>query len=71
MPKWDVIVIGAGGMGSAVAYHVAARGRKVLALEQFNIPNEFGSSGGINRIISLTAGSYCRNGRLSRTYPPR
>lgn len=51
--KWDVIVIGAGGMGSAVAYHVAARGRKVLALEQFNVPNELGSSGGVNRIIRL------------------
>ncbi len=51
--KWDVIVIGVGGMGSAIAYHVAARGRRVLALEQFNIPNEFGSSGGVNRIIRL------------------
>lgn len=51
--KWDVIVIGVGGMGSAIAYHVAARGRKVLALEQFNIPNDLGASGGVNRIIRL------------------
>ncbi len=51
--KWDVIVIGVGGMGSAIAYHVAARGRKVLALEQFNIPNDLGSSLGVNRIIRL------------------
>ena len=51
--KRDVIVIGVGGMGSAVAYHVARRGRKVLALEQFNIPNELGSSHGVNRIIRL------------------
>jgi len=51
--KWDVIVIGVGGMGSAVAYHVARRGRKVLALEQFNIPNDLGSSHGVNRIIRL------------------
>ena len=50
---WDVIVVGVGGMGSAVAYHVAARGRKVLALEQFNIPHDLGSSGGVNRIIRL------------------
>src|SRR6185436_19064204 len=50
---WDVIVIGVGGMGSATAYHVAARGRKVLALEQFNIPNDLGSSHGVNRIIRL------------------
>lgn len=51
--QWDVIVIGVGGMGSAIAYHVAARGRKVLALEQFNIPNDLGASGGVNRIIRL------------------
>lgn len=50
---WDVIVIGFGGMGSAITYHVAARGRKVLALEQFNLPNDLGSSGGVNRIIRL------------------
>jgi len=50
---WDVIVIGVGGMGSAVAYHVAERGRKVLALEQFNIPNDLGSSHGVNRIIRM------------------
>ena len=40
-------------MGSAVAYHVAKRGRKVLALEQFNIPNDLGPSHGVNRIIRL------------------
>ena len=51
--KWDVIVIGVGGMGSAVAYRVARRGRKVLALEQFNIPNDLGSSHGGHRIIRL------------------
>src|SRR4051812_26807586 len=50
---WDVIVIGVGGMGSAVAYHVAERGQKVLALEQFTIPNDLGSSHGVNRIIRM------------------
>lgn len=50
---WDVIVIGVGGMGSAAAYHLAARGCKVLALEQNNIPNDLGSSHGVNRIIRL------------------
>jgi sarcosine oxidase len=50
---WDVIVIGVGGMGSAVAYQIAARGRKVLALEQYNIPHDLGSSHGVNRIIRL------------------
>src|SRR5262249_48285815 len=33
--------------------HLARRGRKVLGLEQFNIPHEMGSSHGITRIIRL------------------
>lgn len=49
----DVIVIGQGGTGSSVAYHLARRGLKVLGLERFNIPNEFGSSHGLTRIIRL------------------
>ena len=49
----DVIVIGVGGMGSAAAYHLAARGARVLALEQFDIPHELGSSHGESRIIRL------------------
>ena len=50
---WDVIVIGVGGMGSAVTYQLAARGRKVLALEQHNILHDLGASHGINRMIRL------------------
>ena len=50
---WDVIVIGVGGMGSAVVYQLAARGCKVLGLEQHNIPHDFGSSHGVNRMIRL------------------
>ena len=51
--RYDAIVIGVGGMGSAAAYHIARRGRKVLGLEQFNIPHDLGSSHGVNRIIRL------------------
>jgi len=51
--KYDVIVIGVGGMGSATVYHLARRGAKVLGLEQFNIPHDLGSSHGVNRIIRL------------------
>ena len=40
-------------MGSAVTYHLAARNQHVLALEQFNIVHDFGSSHGVNRIIRL------------------
>jgi sarcosine oxidase len=51
--RFDVIVVGVGGMGSAAAYHLARRGRRVLGLERFTIPNEMGSSHGVSRIIRL------------------
>src|SRR5262245_35501726 len=50
---YDVIVIGIGGMGSAAIHHLAARGASVLGLEQFDIPNDQGSSHGFSRIIRL------------------
>jgi sarcosine oxidase len=50
---YDVIVAGVGGMGSATAAELAARGARVLGLEQASIPNEGGSSHGVNRIIRL------------------
>ncbi len=50
---FDVIVVGVGAMGSAATYHLARRGKKVLALERYSIPNEMGSSHGITRIIRL------------------
>ncbi len=51
--RYDVIVAGVGGMGSAAALHLARRGRRVLGLERFTIPNEMGSSHGSSRIIRL------------------
>jgi len=51
--RYDAIVIGIGGMGSAAAWHLASRGRRVLGLEQFTIPHELGSSHGLTRIIRL------------------
>jgi sarcosine oxidase len=50
---FDAIVAGIGSMGSATAYHLAARGYKVLGLEQFNIGHDLGSASGVNRIIRL------------------
>jgi sarcosine oxidase len=50
---YDVIVIGVGGMGSAAVHHAAARGARVLGLEQFDIPHDLGSSHGLSRIIRL------------------
>lgn len=48
---YDAIVIGAGGMGSATAYHLAKAGVDVLVLEQFQRGHTFGSSHGETRII--------------------
>jgi sarcosine oxidase len=48
---FDVIVIGLGGMGSAAAAHLAARGQRVLGLERFGAAHDRGSSHGGSRII--------------------
>ncbi len=49
--KLDVIVLGLGGMGSAAACQLAARGHRVLGLEQFTSPHDRGSSHGQTRVI--------------------
>jgi sarcosine oxidase len=51
--RFDSIVVGIGGMGSAALYHLARRGRRVLGLERFTVPHELGSSHGVTRIIRL------------------
>lgn len=51
--RYDVIVAGVGGMGSAAAAHLAERGLAVLALDRYGIPNDMGSSHGASRIIRL------------------
>ena len=47
----DLIVLGAGAVGSAAAYHAARRGLRVLLLEQYAIDHQRGSSYGASRII--------------------
>lgn len=49
--RHDVIIIGLGGMGSAAAYQLAGRGKRVLGLERYSPPHEWGSSHGRSRII--------------------
>src|SRR5439155_861256 len=52
MPSsYDVIVAGLGAMGSAVAFHLAQNGRRVLGLDRFAPPHSLGSSHGQTRII--------------------
>lgn len=50
MPS-DVVVIGLGGMGSAAARTLAARGARVVGLERFGPAHDRGSSHGASRII--------------------
>jgi sarcosine oxidase len=49
--SFDTIVLGAGAMGSAAAYHLARDGRHILLLEQFAIAHNRGSSHGESRIF--------------------
>lgn len=48
---FDVIVAGLGGMGSAAAAELAARGRRVLGLDRFAPLHANGSSHGTSRVI--------------------
>ncbi len=49
--SYDVIIIGIGGMGAAVARSLAAAGMRVLGLEQFGPVHDRGSSYGRTRVI--------------------
>ena len=51
MERYDVVVVGVGGMGSAALHHLARRGKRVLGLERFDLLHERGSSHGLTRII--------------------
>ncbi len=51
--RFDSIVVGVGGMGSAALLHLARRGQRVLGLERFAVPHTLGSSHGVTRIIRL------------------
>ena len=53
MRRFDVIVIGAGGMGTAAAAHLARRGASVLAVDRFPVGHARGSSHGQSRLIRL------------------
>lgn len=51
MKSHDVIILGLGGMGSAAAAHLAARGKRVLGVERFTSPHDRGASHGATRVI--------------------
>lgn len=49
----DVVVVGAGLMGSSAAYYAAKAGKRVLLLEQFQLLHGAGSSHGNSRIFRV------------------
>jgi sarcosine oxidase len=51
---YDVIVVGAGVMGTSAARWLAKRGRNTLLLDRFELGNAHGSSAGPTRIFRLT-----------------
>lgn len=49
----DVAIVGAGAMGSAAARALAAAGREVVAIEQFELGHDRGGSHGLTRIFRV------------------
>jgi sarcosine oxidase / L-pipecolate oxidase len=60
--RYDVIVVGAGIMGSCAAHAAASRGAHTLLLERFDLLHQLGSSHGDSRII--------RDAYVKAQYPP-
>ena len=51
MKRYDVIVLGVGGVGSAALCHLARRGVRVLGIDRFSPPHDRGSTHGHTRVI--------------------
>jgi glycine/D-amino acid oxidase-like deaminating enzyme len=51
MQTYDVIVLGAGGVGSAALYELARRGVRAVGIDRFHPPHDRGSSHGQTRVI--------------------
>jgi monomeric sarcosine oxidase len=51
MKRYDAIVLGIGGVGSAALYHLAKRGVRAIGIDQFSPPHDRGSSHGDTRVI--------------------
>lgn len=55
--SYDVVVIGAGVFGAWTAWHLAARGRRVLLVDAHGPAHSRASSGGESRIIRMSYGA--------------
>jgi len=69
MQRFDAIVLGAGGVGSAAAYYLAKAGQRVLLLEQFELDHRNGSSYGYSRVIRYSYDSPTYIGLMRAAYP--
>jgi sarcosine oxidase len=54
--KYDIVVVGLGAMGAAVAYHAAQLGLSVLGIDRFAPPHDLGSTHAETRISRLAVG---------------
>ena len=54
--KYDVIVVGLGAMGSAALYQLSKKRLKILGIDKFSPPHEFGSSHGETRLTRQAIG---------------
>ena len=54
MAAVDTIIVGAGVMGTAAAWRLAARGLKVVLLGRFTVVHVHGSSHGASRILRFS-----------------
>jgi sarcosine oxidase len=53
---YDVAVLGLGAMGAAATYQLAKRGARVLGIDRYSPPHEFGSTHGDTRITRIACG---------------
>lgn len=53
---YDVAVLGLGAMGSAATYQLAKRGARVLGIDRYAPPHEFGSTHGDTRVTRIACG---------------
>jgi sarcosine oxidase len=53
---YDIAVLGLGAMGAAAVYQLARRGARVLGIDSYAPPHEFGSSHGDTRITRIACG---------------
>lgn len=53
---YDAIVLGLGAMGAAATYQLARRGARVLGIDRYAPPHEFGSTHGDTRITRIACG---------------